>query len=123
MFSMNDLGNAVAQEKRRLLRGSMLYKMLVSPSEDISSKRMDIKVMPVWLVEQVLRIEVSEQFFWEEMRRNSLNGAVPATFMGITVYCCGPEHNLPECGWRVVNPFNDPRSKADSPFNPSTQGE
>lgn len=107
MSSLNDLGNAVMREKRRLAN----MRLLEDLRDEVDAVNEPLPTpprFPLRCIDQFLRIEVSEKFMWYQMRDYSLNGAFPTTFMGVTVYCSGPEYNLPECGWRVVNPFDKP---------------
>lgn len=107
MIDLNDLGIAVRAEMRKLQRPVHMPILVEQAPSEIGPTSVKLPRFPHGLIERMLRIELSEEISWQ-MRRDSRNGAFPTTFMGVTVYCCGPEYNLPECGWRVVNPFDKP---------------
>jgi len=61
-------------------------------------------------IRRILRIEVSHEFYHNILSERSWGmerKISTTTFMGVAVYICGCEQDLPECGWRVVNPFDN----------------
>jgi hypothetical protein len=52
----------------------------------------------------MLRVEMTHEVFELLCAPYDLT-CRPTQFQGVAVYRCGPEYDLPGCGWRIVNPM------------------
>jgi hypothetical protein len=104
-----DLEREVARQMRHLANSEWMPNVNVL---DRGASNKPVSVQPRFTSEQMadlLRIEASLEFFAQLRGSRDYfdfgRGYTPVKFMGVTVYRCGPEFDLPPCGWRVVNPL------------------
>lgn len=105
MSVVNEIARAVGMAKREL-------HMAVALRDTAGGAPLPIppRFAP-WQIEQMLRIEMRHEIRAAICSVHDLGRPWPTTFMGVAVYVCGLEYDLPECGWRVVNPLDKPEAR------------
>lgn len=110
---IDDIANELARIRRQL-RNSALF---VGGAIETSSV-----VLPNWLIDQALRIEVREEALLEAWHSGEFDqhgdgrfSPLPKTIMGVALYIVSRAYTqpdgLPDCGWRIIDPFVKPPSK------------